>query len=321
MSGRPIRALALMGPTTAGKTDCAVELVRRWPFEIISVDSAMVYLGMDIGSAKPGPDVLARAPHRMIDILDPAQGFSAYEYARQACGHIKDIHAQGRIPLLVGGARLYFLALTQGLSHIPDVSADIRAHLRLAMAELGAPAMHERLSRCDPLMARRLKPGDSQRILRALGVFESSGQPMSQWLAVPPKAPGGITYHQLALWPTDRARLHRRIEERFDRMLESGLVEEVEGLHGREDLNLECPAMRCVGYRQVWRYLDGECRREQMREQAVAATRQLAKRQLSWLRHAPNVIHCETDCRTPDEAVLAVARWQSSQSGIEAVPE
>ena len=312
MSERRIEALALMGPTAAGKTDCAVELVRRWPFEIISVDSAMVYRGMDIGSAKPGPELLAVAPHRMIDILDPSEPFSAYEYARQARGHIKEIHSAGRIPLLVGGARLYFHALMQGLSHIPDADAAVRQRLRQELAAEGPLALHGRLSQCDPPMARRLKPADSQRIARALEVFESSGRPLSAWLAEPPRAPGDIAYHQLALWPKDRARLRKRISERFDRMLDAGLVEEVRGFHAREDLGLNCPAMRCVGYRQVWRYLDGACAHEQMREQAVAATRQLAKRQLSWLRHAPGVIHCATDCSRPDEVVAAVAHWRSS---------
>ncbi len=304
-----------MGPTASGKTECAVELVRRWPFEIISVDSAMIYRGMDIGSAKPSPDVLALAPHRMIDILDPAQGFSAYEYARQARRHIEEVHAAGRIPLLVGGARLYFLALMEGLSHVPDADAEVRQRLRHELEEQGAPALHERLSRCDPLTAQRLEPGDSQRIVRALEVFESSGRPMSTWISEPPQVPGNIDYHQLALWPEDRAHLQERIGERFDRMLEAGLVEEVRGLHTCKDLNLTSPAMRCVGYRQVWRHLDGGCTYEQMREQAVAATRQLAKRQLSWLRHAPDVIHCATDCLWPNEAVAAVARWQPSGRG------
>lgn len=304
-----------MGPTASGKTECAVELVHRWPFEIISVDSAMIYRGMDIGSAKPAPDVLALAPHRMIDILDPAQGFSAYEYARQARRHIEEIHAAGRIPLLVGGARLYFLALMEGLAHVPDADAEVRRRLRDELAEQGAPALHERLSRCDSPMAQRLKPGDGQRIVRALEVFESSGRPMSDWLSEPPQAPGNIDYHQLALWPRDRAHLQERIGERFDRMLEAGLVEEVQGLHARKDLNPTRPAMRCVGYRQVWRHLDGGCTHGQMREQAVAATRQLAKRQLSWLRHAPGVIHCATDCARPDEAVAAVARWRPPDRG------
>lgn len=314
MSEQRIEALALMGPTAAGKTDCAVELVRRWPFEIISVDSAMVYRGMDIGSAKPGPETLAVAPHRMIDILDPAEDFSAYEYARQARRHIEEVHAAGRIPLLVGGARLYFLALMQGLSPVPDVDAEVRRRLRRELDAQGAPALHERLSRCDPSTARRLNPGDSQRIVRALEVFESSGRALSAWIAEPPPASGNIVYHQLALWPKDRVRLQERVAERFDRMLEAGLVEEVRGLHARADLDLGCPAMRCVGYRQVWRYLDGACTREQMREQAVAATRQLAKRQLSWLRHAPDVIHCATDCLRPDNAVAAVARWRFSET-------
>ena len=310
MSEAKIRVLALMGPTATGKTDCAVELVQRWPFEIISVDSAMIYREMDIGSAKPDAATLAVAPHRMIDILDPPQAFSAYDFAEQARQHIREIHAAGRIPLLVGGARLYFLALTQGLSHIPDAAAAVRQRLRQELEAEGAPAMHARLSHCDPAMAARLKPADGQRILRALEVFESSGRPMSEWLATPPTADEDLAFHQLALWPTDRAALHRRIEMRFDEMLAGGLVEEVERLRARGDLTLDCPSMRCVGYRQVWRHLDGACSREQMREQAVAATRQLAKRQLSWLRHAPGVLHCKTNYEQPHACVVAeAARW------------
>ena len=313
MSDGKIRVLALMGPTAAGKTDCAVELVRRWPFEIISVDSAMIYREMDIGSAKPDAATLALAPHRMIDILDPPQAFSAYDFAEQARQHIREIHEGGRIPLLVGGARLYFLALMQGLSHIPDAEAAVRQRLRQEFEASGAPAMHARLSRCDPAMAERLDPADGQRVLRALEVFESSGRPMSEWLATPPAADEDMEFHQLALWPTDRAVLHQRIEARFEQMLSDGLVEEVERLRTRGDLTLDCPSMRCVGYRQVWRHLDGASTREQMREQAVAATRQLAKRQLSWLRHAPDVLHCKINDEQSHTVVVAeVARWHSA---------
>lgn len=309
MSGARIRVLALMGPTAMGKTECAVELVRRGPFEIVSVDSAMIYRGMDIGSATPKPEVLAAAPHRMINILDPAETFSAHAFARAARAHIRQIHAAGRLPLLVGGSRLYFLALMQGLAPMPDAHPEVRRRLRREHRELGVRALHGRLRECDPAMARRLAPTDTQRILRALEVFESTRRPMSAWLAAAPvRAAGDIAYHQLALWPEDRTRLHRRINARFDRMLDEGLIEETRALHARADLTLECQAMRCVGYRQVWRFLDGACSRDEMRAQAAAATRQLAKRQLTWLRHAPDVIHCGMDRLQPAKVVAAVER-------------
>ncbi len=309
MSGVRIRALALMGPTAMGKTECAVELVRRGPFEIISVDSAMIYRGMDIGSATPKPEILATAPHRMINILDPAETYSAYDFAREARAHIRQIHAAGRLPLLVGGARLYFLALMRGLSPMPNADPEIRRRLRRECRDLGVRALYERLCRCDPAMARRLAPADTQRILRALEVFESTRRPMSAWLdAAPARSSGDIAYHQLALWPEDRARLHRRIHARFGRMLDEGLIEETRALHERGDLTMECQAMRCVGYRQAWRFLDGACSRDEMREQAMAATRQLAKRQLTWLRHAPDVIHCRMERPEPAKVLAAVER-------------
>ena len=309
MSGARIRALALMGPTAMGKTECAVELVRRGPFEIISVDSAMIYRGMDIGSATPKPEVLEAAPHRMINMLDPAETYSAHAFAREARAHIRQVHAAGRWPLLVGGARLYFLALMQGLSPMPDADPEIRRRLRRECRDMGVRALHERLRRCDPATARRLAPADTQRILRALEVFESTRRPMSAWLdAAPARTSGDIAYHQLALWPEDRARLHRRINARFDRMLDEGLVEETQALRERGDLTLECQAMRCVGYRQVWRFLDGACSRDEMREQAMAATRQLAKRQLTWLRHAPDVVHCGMERPEPAKVLAAVER-------------
>ena len=310
MNSPRIHALALMGATAVGKTDCAVELVRRWPFEIISVDSAMIYRGMDIGSAKPSAEILTVAPHRMIDILDPARAYSAYEFARDAYAHMEQIHAAGRIPLLVGGARLYFLSLLRGLSYIPEIRTEVREQLRQELRESGPQALHERLRHCDPQTAKRLAPNDRQRILRALGVFESSGRSLSAWIqAHPSRAPGSAQYYQLALWPENRAHLHERIAQRFDQMLQDGLVDEVRRLRARGDLTMEHTSMRCVGYRQVWKHLDGEYDHAQMREAAVAATRQLAKRQLSWLRHAPDVLHCPTDGMQTETVVAAVAQW------------
>ncbi len=305
-----IHALALMGPTAIGKTDCALELVRRWPFEIISVDSAMIYRSMDIGSAKPSAEILAQAPHRMIDILDPARSYSAYEFARDATAHIEQIHVAGRIPLLVGGARLYFLSLLQGLSKLPEIRTEIRERLRRELRESGPQALHERLRHCDPQTARRLAPRDRQRILRALEVYESSGRSLSSWIrAHPIRASDTVHYRQLALWPENRAHLYERIAQRFDQMLDDGLMNEVHELRSRGDLTLEHTSMRCVGYRQVWQHLDGDCDHMQMREAAVAATRQLAKRQLSWLRHAPDVLHCPTDGMQTEAAIAAVAQW------------
>ncbi len=305
-----MRALALMGPTAVGKTDYAVELVRRWPFEIISVDSAMIYRGMDIGSATPEPDILAIAPHRMINILDPAETFSAYAFAQQARAHMTQIYKAGRIPLLVGGSRLYFLALIRGLSPIPDPEAKIRRNLRQTIKKQGIQFLYKRLSQCDPATAHRLKPTDSQRILRALEVYESSGRPLSFWHGLAPSATRqGVEYLQLALWPEDRSRLHQQINQRFDNMLGNGLIEETQALHARDDLNLECSAMRCVGYRQVWRYLEGECNREQMRVQAQAATRQLAKRQMTWLRNSQNISNISAGMRGRDRLITAVGKW------------
>ena len=298
--------LALMGPTATGKTECAVALVRRMPFEIISVDSAMIYRGLDIGSAKPAAAVQAEAPHRMIDILEPTESYSAYRFARQAEAHIRDIHQHGRIPLLVGGARLYFLALMRGLSEIPDIDAAVRDQLRRECAAHGVQPLYERLRHCDPTAAARLEPTDTQRVLRALEVYQSSGCPLSEWQAQAPAPSADINYHQLVLWPQDRSRLHRRIGQRFDQMLESGLIEEVERLRARKDLSLEHPSMRCVGYRQVWRHLDGDITKAQMRDQAVAVTRQLAKRQLTWLRHEKDVLHCSVDGPQPEKVVAAV---------------
>jgi len=273
-----------MGPTASGKTMLAVELVRRYPMEIISVDSALVYRGMDIGTAKPGAELLAVAPHRLIDIRDPADPYSAAEFREDALRAMAQITARGRIPLLVGGTFLYFRALQYGLSDMPAADREIRASLEAQAQRDGWEVLHARLAAVDPESAARIKPTDPQRIQRALEVYTLSGQPMSTFHAQQPAEELPYRLLRLALIPGDRALLHGRIEARFRQMLAEGLVEEVRKLFDRGDLSAELPAMRAVGYRQVWRFLNGQLAYEAMVEQAIIATRQYAKRQLTWLR-------------------------------------
>ena len=273
-----------MGPTASGKTDLAVSLVERLPFEIISVDSALVYRGMDIGTAKPDAETLARAPHRLIDIIDPVEAYSASRFREDALREMAEITAAGRIPLLVGGTMLYYRALEQGLSRLPQANAETRARIEAEAAEYGWPSMHRRLAEVDPAAAERIHPNDPQRLSRALEVYELSGRPMSVlWQENgPPVLPYRLI--KMAVAPTDRADLHERIARRFRLMLEQGLVEEVEALYRRGDLGPDLPSIRCVGYRQVWQYLDGELSHAEMSERGIIATRQLAKRQFTWLR-------------------------------------
>ncbi|MFO8023935.1 tRNA (adenosine(37)-N6)-dimethylallyltransferase MiaA [Thiohalophilus sp.] len=276
-----------MGPTASGKTDLAVRLVRELPVEIVSVDSVMVYRGMDIGSAKPGPEVLAGAPHRLIDFLDPAEACSAARFAELARREMTEITAAGRIPLLVGGTMLYFRALIHGLSRLPAADPVLRTQLEQEALEQGWAAMHVRLARVDPQAAGRIHPNDPQRIQRALEVYELTGVPLSQLQQQNEPLPWQFV--KLALIPSDRAVLHERIACRFAQMLEQGFVEEVEALYRRGDLNEQMPSIRAVGYRQLWHYLQGRNNYTQMQEQGVAATRQLAKRQLTWLRSESGV--------------------------------
>lgn len=285
---RPL-AILLMGPTASGKTDLAVELVRRLPVEIISVDSALVYRGMDIGTAKPGPAVLAEAPHHLIDILDPAEAYSAARFREDALRHMAEITAAGRIPLLVGGTMLYFRALQQGMATLPEADPEVRARLEAEAAEHGWSALHERLAKVDPVSAQRIHPNDPQRLQRALEVFELSGVPLSQLWAM--QQADALPYQliKMAIAPDDRVELHERIALRFRLMLEQGLIEEVEALYQRGDLGPELPSIRCVGYRQVWQYLTGELSRDEMVEKGITATRQLAKRQFTWLRSEENL--------------------------------
>lgn len=274
-----------MGPTASGKTQLAIELVQRLPLEIISVDSAMVYRGMDIGTAKPTSDILKIAPHRLLDIRDPADPYSVAEFREDAIREIEDIISHGKTPLLVGGTMMYFRALQQGLSDLPTSDPVTREKLNQAGAAEGWPALHQRLAKIDPIAADRIHPHDSQRIQRALEVYELSGKNLTAWQGSGPSALLDYAIQNVIVSPARRALLHERIAERFSNMLSQGFIEEVKHLFERKDLNLETPAIRSVGYRQAWEYLLGNVTYEEMQEKAIVATRQLAKRQLTWLRH------------------------------------
>lgn len=296
--------ICLMGPTASGKTDLAIDLARERGCELVSVDSALVYRGLDIGSAKPD------YPHRLVDIRDPSEPYSVAEFcedARAAIGEILDV---GRTPLLVGGTMLYFKSLLEGISDMPPSDPDVRRDLERQAAEEGWPALHRRLAEVDPALAETIHPNHSQRICRALEVYMASGITMSEWRSRPGEGllAGGFEVVQLAMTPADRAVLHQRIERRVDQMLESGLVDEVRALRERGDLDLDLPAMRAVGYRQMWGYLEGEYDLDRARELVIQATRQLAKRQLTWLRGWPDLHWIYTDAGgraapDPDELV------------------
>lgn len=293
-----------MGPTASGKTNLAVELVRRLPCEIVSVDSAMIYRGMDIGTAKPGPETLAEAPHRLIDILDPTHAYSTARFRADALAAMAEIVACGRLPLLVGGTMLYFRALQLGLARLPSADAQVRRDLLDEAVRIGWPAMHARLSRLDPATAARIHPNDPQRIQRALEVQRLSGRPMSELIQSadePPPLPYRLL--KLALAPRERQTLHERIERRFRAMLESGLVDEVAGLMARRGLTEDLPSMRCVGYRQVLKYLKGGYNWEEMLHRGIVSSRQLAKRQLTWLRSES---HCHWLHEDPDPVAQAL---------------
>ena len=282
-----------MGPTASGKTALAVHLVEHLPLEIISVDSALVYRGMDIGTAKPDTGTLAAAPHHLLDIRDPAETYSAAAFYGDARHLMAEITARGRVPLLVGGTMLYFRTLVHGLDDLPKADPALRKEIEAEAAARGWPALHAELARVDPVTAARLAPNDSQRIGRALEILRLSGLPMSTQLQLKSK-PLPYRVLQLALLPSDRAVLHQRIAARFDAMLAAGLIDEVKVLRQRGALNADMPSMRAVGYRQAWAYLEGEIDLAQLREQGIAATRQLAKRQLTWLRSWPGAV--ELDC-------------------------
>jgi tRNA dimethylallyltransferase len=275
----------LLGPTASGKTAAALAFSALHPVEIISVDSALVYRGMDIGTAKPTAEERALAPHHLIDVIDPTDSYSAAQFRDDTLRLVKEIESRGRVPLLVGGTMLYYMALTRGLNDLPEADPEIRATLDAEAVRDGWPSMHARLTSIDPDTAARLAPNDSQRIQRALEVWMLSGRAMSSILK-DPKNVGESTHEfvPIALEPSDRSVLHGRIERRFDQMLEAGFIGEVEALRARGDLNKSMPSMRCVGYRQAWEYLDGETDYKTMRDKGVFATRQLCKRQLTWLR-------------------------------------
>lgn len=293
-SAKPL-IVTIMGPTASGKTAAALAIAERIPSEIISVDSALVYREMDIGTAKPSTAERARVPHHLIDILDPLESYSVMQFRQDALRLAADIVARGKLPLLVGGTMLYFKGLKDGLDALPQADAGLRAALDAEAAVIGSPAMHAKLAALDPVTAARLKPNDAQRIQRALEIIALTGQPMSELLAKAPKMELPFNVLSLALEPSERSVLHARIATRFDAMLQGGgLIEEVEALRARGDLHLGLPSMRCVGYRQTWEYLDGAYGLGELREKGVAATRQLAKRQLTWLRSMPerHVIDC-----------------------------
>ncbi|EDN67217.1 tRNA delta(2)-isopentenylpyrophosphate transferase [Beggiatoa sp. PS] len=277
-------SIFLMGPTASGKTDLAVYLVKHFPCDIISVDSAMIYRGMDIGTAKPSPLILEKAPHRLINIRDPSETYSVGQFCREAQTEIQTIKSAGRIPLLVGGTMLYFHSLQQGLSTLPSANPQVRQHLKNEAEQIGWPALHQRLAKIDPQTAQRIHPNDAQRIGRALEIYEESGQTMSTWYAKAPPQPWNESIIKLVIAPTERSVLHAKIAQRFHTMLEQGFIEEVRRLFEQGDLNPDLPAMRCVGYRQVWHYLAGELLYDNLPEKAIIATRQLAKRQMTWLR-------------------------------------
>ncbi len=289
------KIICLMGPTASGKTPLAVELVQRFPLEIISVDSAMVYRGMDIGTAKPDAETLKRAPHRLIDMLDPKEAYSAGQFRADALREINDVLTHGKIPLLVGGTMLYFRVLQQGIADLPKADAKVRADLLERANREGWEALHAYLASVDPEAAARIKPRDSQRIQRALEVFILTGKTITSWQENDTNPLSGYDVVNIALAPQDRARLHQRIEQRFQLMLELGFEQEVRGLYARGDLSPELPSIRSVGYRQMWEYLAGETNFSEMNAKAVAATRQLAKRQITWLRSWPEVTWVDAD--------------------------
>jgi len=287
-----LTAYALLGPTASGKSSLALAAAERLPLEIVSLDSAQVYRGMDIGTAKPGAAERARVPHHLLDLVDPDQSYSAGRWREDALRAVNEILSRKKIPLLVGGTMLYYRALVGGLDALPGADASVRAEIDADAARRGWPALHAELAQVDPETARRLEPNDAQRVQRALEVWRVTGKPLS---ALHGRSVDRLPFRirGFALFPSDRSLLHRNIEERFDSMLEAGLVEEVRSLKKRFRLSASLPSMRAVGYRQVWDYLDGTASKAEMRERAVAATRQLAKRQLTWLRSFPELLRLD----------------------------
>ncbi len=319
-----VTAIALVGPTASGKTAAALAIAKQWPVEIISVDSALVYRGMDIGTAKPTAEELAQVPHHLIDIRDPLHAYSAAEFARDATRLMVDIRARDKLPLLVGGTMLYLKALRDGIDDLPTAQPELRADIEQQALALGWPAMHAELAKVDAITAARLAPNDAQRISRALEVWRVSGKALSQWFAegeATRSAQPALNMPLLSLEPIDRAWLHARIALRFDLMLEGGFLAEMQALRARGDLHIDLPSIRCVGYRQAWELLDHaqatgaspESILPQLHELGVAATRQLAKRQLTWLRGMDERI--VIPCDAPDalaQTLTAVQRFTAT---------
>ncbi|CAM0556817.1 tRNA (adenosine(37)-N6)-dimethylallyltransferase MiaA [Halomonas sp. ATBC28] len=305
-------AIFLMGPTAAGKTDAAMALHERLGHELISVDSAMVYRGMDIGSAKPSASELARAPHHLIDIRDPAEPYSAADFRVDALSLMRQISAAGKVPLLVGGTMLYYKRLVEGVANLPSADPAIRQRLEAQWQNEGLLSLHQRLAEVDALSAQRIHPNDPQRVMRALEVYYASGRPMSElWAEQQPETfPWRVL--SIALAPSDRSLLHQRIAQRFEVMLGEGLINEVAALKKRNDLHLGLPAMKSVGYRQVWEYLEGEYDYASLVERGVIATRQLAKRQLTWLRSWPELNWVDSQRSDALDQVLKLVRDSSA---------
>ncbi len=314
--------LVLVGPTASGKTEASLALAQHWPIEIISMDSALVYRDMDIGTAKPDANEMARVPHHLINILDPAQAYSAADFARDARRLIAEISGRGHRPVLAGGTLLYFKALFEGLDDLPAAQPQLRAEIEAQALDRGWPSLHAELAQVDPETAQRLAPRDAQHIGRALEVWRHTGLPMSSFFKRSAQDPSGLTPWVISLEPNDRSWLHERIARRFGQMLDAGLVDEVRILRARGDLNPDLPAMRCVGYRQAWSLLEqaeqegrpwSQVDHQRLRDLGVAATRQLAKRQLTWLRGMADRhrVACDDPDRLTQVLQLAEQAWDS----------
>ena len=312
MSTMSLPVICLAGPTASGKSAASLALAQRWPVEIIVMDSATIYRGMDIGTAKPSPEEQAQVTHHLLDIRDPAESYSAAEFRSDALALISEIQARDRLPLLCGGTMLYYKVLREGISELPAADAALRDAIDAEARQRGWPALHAELAGYDPITAARLAPNDSQRLQRAIEIYRSSGVPMSTWFARSTRtANREHQYLTISLEPSDRLTLHARIAQRYEAMLAQGLLDEVARLHARGDLHTGLPSVRCVGYRQLWEHLEGALPLREAVEQAIAATRQLAKRQLTWLRSEPDrrVVDCLAADATAQVVDLAHAAW------------